>query len=120
MIRAWEIAKAAATKLGGKSFQYIGEAMKRAWMEFKKGIKNMQTKLQDKIDGTIAEIIEIATQKGIDESHSQIQKYKDYAIKMKAMLKSSDDRNENLNKIFEHSNQLKRLEILAKTIGFKG
>lgn len=35
MIKAWEIAKAAVIKFGGSSKEYIAEAMKMAWAEFK-------------------------------------------------------------------------------------
>ena len=39
MIKAWEIAKAAVIEFGGSSKEYIAEAMKMAWAEFKKPAK---------------------------------------------------------------------------------
>lgn len=35
MIKAWEIAKAAVIQFGGSSKEYIAEAMRMAWAEFK-------------------------------------------------------------------------------------
>lgn len=35
MVKAWEIAKAAVIKFGGKAKEYIAEAMKMAWAEVK-------------------------------------------------------------------------------------
>jgi len=35
MVRAWEIAKEAVVKFGGKAIEYIAEALKLAWAEFK-------------------------------------------------------------------------------------
>ena len=39
MIKAWEIAKAAVIKFGGNAKEYIAEAMKMAWAEFKTPVK---------------------------------------------------------------------------------
>lgn len=41
MIRAWEIARMGAQVHGGKAIEYIAEALKMAWAEFKKGVKKM-------------------------------------------------------------------------------
>lgn len=38
MSKAWEIARAAVVKFGGKATQYISEALKTAWFE----VKNMK------------------------------------------------------------------------------
>lgn len=46
MVRAWEIAKAAATVHGGKAFEYIAEALKMAWVEIKGGVKKMNVILK--------------------------------------------------------------------------
>lgn len=35
MVRAWEIARAAASKFGGKAFEYIAGALRAAWSEFR-------------------------------------------------------------------------------------
>lgn len=44
MTRAWEIAREAAAKFGGKASQYIGEALKEAWIIIKlKKIVNRET-----------------------------------------------------------------------------
>ena len=39
MKKAWEIAKNAATKFGGKAVDYITQALKQAWAEAKKVVK---------------------------------------------------------------------------------
>ncbi|RAU96782.1 hypothetical protein [Paenibacillus sp. YN15] len=35
MVRAWEIAKAAAVKFGGKTREYFAESLRKAWAETK-------------------------------------------------------------------------------------
>lgn len=41
MVRAWEIAKAAVVKHGGKAVEYIAGALKMAWAEVKGEIKKV-------------------------------------------------------------------------------
>lgn len=36
MVRAWEIARAAAAKFGGSAVEYMSEALRQAWAENKK------------------------------------------------------------------------------------
>lgn len=42
MVRAWEIAKEAVTKFGGKVKEYFAQALRMAWAEIKKGVEKMQ------------------------------------------------------------------------------
>ncbi len=44
MCKAWEIAKKAAKKFGGKAIEYIGGALKMAW-EMAKGLTEKQVKV---------------------------------------------------------------------------
>lgn len=46
MMRAWEIAKQAAKKFGGRAIEYIAMALKEAWKE----IKNMVMDIADRIE----------------------------------------------------------------------
>lgn len=46
MMRAWEIAKQAAKKFGGRAIEYIAMALREAWKE----IKNMAADIHDRID----------------------------------------------------------------------
>lgn len=46
MKKAWEIAKNAARKFGGRAFEYIAEALKEAWKE----IRNMAMDITDRIE----------------------------------------------------------------------
>lgn len=45
MVRAWEIAKGAAAKHGGKAIEYIAAALKMAWAE----VKGVVTKVVKKV-----------------------------------------------------------------------
>lgn len=41
MVRAWEIAKKAAKKFGGKAIEYIAGSLKMAWAEVKRGVEKV-------------------------------------------------------------------------------
>lgn len=60
MVRAWEIARAAAAKFGGSAVEYMSEALRQAWAENKKvtivtssGSRNHKSWVA-RIDGTDA------------------------------------------------------------------
>src|SRR5690554_7300845 len=40
MVRAWEIAREGAKKFGGKVIDYLAEALRMAWAEFKMAVAN--------------------------------------------------------------------------------
>lgn len=40
MVRAWEIAREGAKKFGGKAIDYLAEALRMAWAEFKMAVAN--------------------------------------------------------------------------------
>ena len=46
MIKAWEYAKYAAAKMGGKAYQYMSPALRKAWAVLKKA-NNTTLKLSD-------------------------------------------------------------------------
>ncbi len=48
MVRAWEIARKAAAQFGGKAAQFIAEALRQAWKEFK---APKQVRVKVEVDG---------------------------------------------------------------------
>lgn len=43
MVTAWEIARGAVNKFGGKAVEYLAMALKMAWAEYKKGATTVKT-----------------------------------------------------------------------------
>lgn len=46
MVRAWEIARQGVKKFGGKAIEYLAEALRMAWAEFKMAVANERGNIQ--------------------------------------------------------------------------
>lgn len=60
MTRAWEIAREAAKNFGGKSIEYISEALKMAWAEVKKVVY------------TVEELIEMGAKRWVKGNYDRL------------------------------------------------
>lgn len=56
MKKAWEIAKDAVNKFGGKAVQYFAEALKEAWKILKNGVVEMELRVEEIKEGSEKQI----------------------------------------------------------------
>ncbi|OKP95411.1 hypothetical protein [Paenibacillus sp. P46E] len=53
MVRAWEIAKGAQVRFGGKAKEYFAQALTMAWKEVKEGAANFGFAVVKKLNGSL-------------------------------------------------------------------